>query len=120
MPKPSKRDALGRSLKEIIDEADRPALEAAAEAMAENAAYPDERDKILVVMADAGITSKKFPREQARAKAERDAKRAAHFNGVATRNEIDANLDLFRSASAADDGLKNDRRAEHRSSGEAA
>lgn len=120
MPKPSKRDALRRSLKVVIDEADRPALEAAAEAMAEHAAYPDERDKILLIMADADITSKKFPDEQASAKAKRDAKRATHLNGVATRHEIDANLDLFRCAPATNDGLKNAGRAEHRNNGDTA
>lgn len=117
MRKSSQRDTLRRSLKEIIDGADKPALEAAAEAMAEKAAYPDEKKRILLIMADADITSTKFPDEQAKAKAERDKKRAAHLDGVATRNEIDAE---FESASAASDELKNEGHAEHRYNGNAA
>ena len=120
MRKLSQRDALRRSLKEVIDEADKPALEAAAEAMAEHAAYPDERDKILLIMADADITSKKFPDEQAGAKLKRDAKRATHLNGVATRNEMEAALDPFMSVSSANDGLRGDGRTDHRHDGNAA
>lgn len=120
MRKSSQRDSTRRSFKELIDEVDKPALEAGLEAMAEHAAYLDELDKILLIMTDAGMTSKKFSREQARAKAERDVKRAAHLNGVATRAEVEANLDLFRSASAANDGLKNDGRADNRHNGNAA
>ena len=109
MRKPTQREALQKALQKSLEKADRKALAEVAEVLTEGCTYSDERDELLVIMSDAGIASIAFRSEQLRATAERDAKRATHLNGVATRNEIDASSGAVASGAPKDGG-----RAEHR------
>lgn len=120
MRKPTKREALLKALQKALEKAERAVLAEVAEVLVKGGAFSDERDDLLLAMSDAGITSVALESEQLGLKAERDAKRATHLKGVATRNEIEVNLDKFRSASAANAELKDDGHTEHRNNGDTA
>ena len=92
MRKLSQREALRRALQKAVDNAEKASLGAVAEVLAKGCTYSDERDEILVIMADADITSIAFPSEQACARAERDRRRSVHQTGVTIRNEVEAGI----------------------------
>ena len=89
-PKKAMRAQLCEMLKQAIDHAETPALRAVSEVLVENAPFRDERDQLLVTMADVGFVSDKFQTEQSKAVTVRNTARDTQTSGIHNRKDAEA------------------------------